>query len=153
MKHDLRFHLLSQNIKRTLIDFIFFRRQYPWLNSKTKGRISSNIWSVALWEIFSAKITFYFCSATCSVLSQIWRWQMCFFHDRKAVSSRYHYAAFCCEHRFGITVTNIWVALQHFVSLTTSFRWWCVQNQMVYIPLCGIPSSVTRSGDKNTDQS
>jgi hypothetical protein len=78
---------------------------------------------------------------------------MCFFRERKAVSSRYHYAAFCGEHRFSITITFICVALQHLRRLTTSIRCWCVENQMVYFLLCGIPSSVTWYGDKHADQS
>ena len=45
-----------------------------------------------------------------------------FFRERKAVSSRYEYAAFCGEHRCGITITNICVALQHVLRLATSIR-------------------------------
>jgi hypothetical protein len=41
--NDLLFHFLFLTIKRSLIDFIFFTRQYPWRNSKTNGRSSSNI--------------------------------------------------------------------------------------------------------------
>jgi len=44
------------------------------------------------------------------------------FRERKSVSSRYQNGAFCGEHRFGITITNICVALQHFVTLATSIR-------------------------------
>ena len=91
-------------ITRSFIDSLFQRAQHPWRNNKTNRRSSFNIWSVALWEICSSKISFYCCSAPFSVLSQIWRRQMCFFREHKTVSSRYHYAGFCCEHRFGITI-------------------------------------------------
>ena len=67
----------------------------------------SNIWSVALWEIFSSQTSLYFYSGPCSVLSQFWRWQMCFFREHKAVCSRYRNAHYCVEHRFGKTITNI----------------------------------------------
>ena len=131
MRHELWFYLLSWNITSSLIDFMFLKAQYPWRNNKTNGRSSSNIWSVALWEIFSSNISFYCCSAPFSVLSQIWRRQMCLFPERNAVRCRYQYAAFCGEHRFGITITNICVALQQFVRLAKSIRLRCVQNQLV----------------------
>jgi hypothetical protein len=43
MKHVLRFHFLPLNITRHHIDFMFFRTQQPWRNSKTDGRNCSNI--------------------------------------------------------------------------------------------------------------
>ena len=38
--NDLHFHFLSLNITSFLIDFMFCRRQHPWRNSKTNGRIT-----------------------------------------------------------------------------------------------------------------
>jgi len=36
-RHNLHFHLLYLKITSFLIDFMFFRTQYPWRNSKTNG--------------------------------------------------------------------------------------------------------------------
>jgi hypothetical protein len=43
-----------------------------------------------------------------------------FFNKGKAVSSLYQLAAYCGKHRFGITITNICVALQHFARMAKS---------------------------------
>jgi len=36
-RYNVHFHLLSWNIKSSLIDLMFFTTQYPWRNSKTNG--------------------------------------------------------------------------------------------------------------------
>jgi hypothetical protein len=38
--NDLRYHSLFLNITSSVIDFMFFTRQYPWCNSETNGRIT-----------------------------------------------------------------------------------------------------------------
>jgi hypothetical protein len=88
-----------------------------------------NIPSVALWDIFSSQTSPYFSSALCSILSQIWRRQVCFLPERKAANTRQQYADFCGKHRFVISITNIFLALQQFLRLVTSIRWWCEQTK------------------------
>ena len=129
MRLELRFQFLPLNIISSLIDFKFFRMKYPWRNSNKNGRSTFSICSVPLWDILSSQTSFYFGSALFSLISQIWRWQVCFFRERKAVRSRKKYAVFCGENLFGITITNIYIELQHIGRLATSIWWRCVQNQ------------------------
>jgi hypothetical protein len=91
------------------------------------GGSSFNIRFVALWEIVSSQTSPSICSAPCSILSQIWRWQVCFFPESKAVNSRYEYAEFCSKYRIVINITDIFLALQQFGRLATSIQWWCEQ--------------------------
>ena len=140
--------VISKHYK-LLIAFIFFRRQNTLQNGKTNRRISSNFCPAALWSVFCSHNFFF-----CSILAQSDDDHFCVCFPKNTVGSRYQRAVFCIEYRFGITATTVNISLLHFDRFATLIGWWFVEHYLVLFILCfRKPSSLTRSNDKNTDDS
>ena len=106
---------------RTLIDFMLFGRNSSAVTAKQVDR-AVPIFDLLFYEKYIRhKHLSTFLQGLVPFFHQTDNGK-CVFRERKAVRSRDKYAVYCGKHRFGITITNICVALKQIVRLATSIR-------------------------------